>query len=202
MIVHGDGRRLHGDGGTALVEAALLGPLVFMLFLGVLEGGLAMLNYLSVSNAASGGVRMAGIAGSDIGADHAIINAIRGEGSAIKREDITRIVVYKATGSTSTVPTACANATIGVTGTNPCNVYLASDLDDALTSPTFRCGTSAKDRFWCPTTRKDALEGTNGPPDWIGVYIELEHPLVTGMFGDTFTITADVVTRIEPSSLR
>jgi len=200
MIVHGDARRLSGDGGSALVEAAFLSPIVLFMFLGILEGGGLMLDYLSVSNAASAGVRTAGIAGSEITADFAIVRAVSAESAAIDRDTITRLVVYKATNPTSTVPVGCASATIGTAGL--CNVYVTAYLDDPVTSPTFQCGTFSRDQYWCPTTRKAALEGTNGPPDWIGVYVEVEHRMVSGLFGDSRTIRADVVTRIEPESLR
>ncbi len=201
MIVHGDARRLSGDGGSALVEAAFISPIVFFMFLGIFEGGGLMLDYLSVSNAASAGVRTAGIAGSELTADYAIVHAIAGESAAINRETITRVVVYKGNGSQSTVPIGCSTATSGTTGT--CNVYLTTDLDDPVTSPTFKCGSMSKDRFWCPTSRKTALQNDrgNGPPDWIGVYIEVNHQMVSGLFGDSRTITADVVTRIEPETL-
>ena len=93
MIVHGDARRLSGDGGSALVEAAFLSPIVLFMFLGILEGGGLMLDYLSVSNAASAGVRTAGIAGSEITADFAIVRAVSAESAAIDRDTITRLVV-------------------------------------------------------------------------------------------------------------
>ena len=58
-------------------------------------------------------------------------------------------------------------------------------------------------RNWCPTDRNYAAKATNGngPPDFLGLYIEFEHRWFTGLFGDKFTLTSTTVTRLEPSSL-
>jgi hypothetical protein len=62
--------------------------------------------------------------------------------------------------------------------------------------------TSKKDNYWCPTTRKYALSGTNGPPDYVGVYVVGVHHNLVGLFGASFTFSNDTVIRIEPRALR
>ena len=79
----------------------------------------------------------------------------------------------------------------------------------SLASTQFGCvgppgPTTKKDNYWCPTTRKSALQSTNGngPPDYVGVYVEGTHRNLIGLFGKTFTFSNDTVIRIEPRTLR
>ena len=52
------------------------------------------------------------------------------------------------------------------------------------------------DRYWCPTDRKNSLSGTG--TDYVGVWMKIEHPWLTKMFGNTKTLTDSSVIRIEP----
>ncbi len=121
---------------------------------------------------------------------------------------ITAIVIYRAAGPSDRVPSACKTGAVTNTSTiRGCNYYTGSDL--SLASSQFGCvgppgPTSKIDRFWCPTTRKSALQATNGngPPDYIGVYVVGVHKNLIGIFGKTFTFSNDTVIRIEPRTLR
>ena len=80
-----------------------------------------------------------------------------------------------------------------------CNVYVASDFD--LDSTRFGCSTASPpspDRFWCPTSRKTARTGANGPPDIVGVWMKIHHPMLTGFFGSQLTFSDGTLMRIEP----
>jgi hypothetical protein len=82
---------------------------------------------------------------------------------------------------------------------------VAADLKKA--SSQFGCldssGNATKiDRYWCPTSRKSALTGTSGPPDYVGVYVKGVHNNLIGLFGKTFTFTNDTVIKIEPRTLK
>ena len=49
-------------------------------------------------------------------------------------------------------------------------------------------------RSWCPTTRKDVqIEA-----DYLGVWIQLEHPYTFDLIGDSVTIEREAVMRLEP----
>ena len=80
-----------------------------------------------------------------------------------------------------------------------CNFYTAANF--ATPSNQFGCGSSSPDRYWCPTNRLVGASATGspvtGPPDYIGVYIKVIHPNVTGLFGSSYTYTEYTVIRIE-----
>src|SRR5215207_9336974 len=52
------GRRARGDGGAALVEFAIIAPLVFALLFGVFTGGMALSRKNSMTNAVREGARL------------------------------------------------------------------------------------------------------------------------------------------------
>ena len=61
---------------------------------------------------------------------------------------------------------------------------------------------AASDRWWCPTVRKSAQTGANGPPDYVGVFIRIKHPYITGLFGSSILMTKTSIIKIEPQSLQ
>lgn len=188
-------RRARGERGSVLVEAAYITPVLFFLLFSILEFGMAFRDYLAVANTTRDGARAASVYGNDSSADFDILQTIADSGNVINRRDIERIVIYKATGPNSVVPTSCANGTPGST----CNVYTAGALD--LAESEFGCRSDRNlDRYWCPTTRKNAVSGTNGPPDYVGVWIRVNHDWVTGLFGRSLTFTDSTVMRIEPAA--
>jgi Flp pilus assembly protein TadG len=196
------GGRFAGDRGSALVEAAFVTPLLMFLLLGVFENSYTFLDYLTSANASRAGVRMAAIAGNDASADYQIVQAILTNSTAMQRGDLNMIVIYEAAGSTSLVPAGCAAGTSSTTTGGHCNVYQSTDFNALLGSTTYGCGVVAKDRYWCPTTRKTSLQGANGPPGWIGIYVVTTHRYLTTLFGTTVTLRNDAVTRFEPDSLQ
>ena len=57
------------------------------------------------------------------------------------------------------------------------------------------------DRFWCPGARKDARSDNNrAGPDYVGVWMKVNHKWVTRMFGNLTTLTDQSVIQIEPRS--
>ncbi len=69
-------RRIHnGENGQALVEMALILPLFLLLLFGVIEMGRIGYAYVSVSNAAREGGRVATIGGTDLEIKNTIQNA-------------------------------------------------------------------------------------------------------------------------------
>ncbi len=198
-------RRRNGERGASLVEAALVAPMFFLLIYGVMEAGWAWFGKETVNNMSVSGARSGSGEANDPGADYAILQTVKKAASGLASNEIQQVVVYRATGPSDRIPTACKTASVTNTSTTRgCNRYVGSDLN--LASDQFGCvgppGPATKiDRFWCPTTRKTALQGANGPPDYIGVYIAAVHKNLTGIFGNSFTFTTDTVIRIEPRTL-
>lgn len=176
----------------AIVEAAFITPVFFALVLGVAEIGLVMNDYLAEASAVRAGARVASTSGSDIYTDYAILHAIDNDGAALSDDKIKLIVVYKPT-TFGEAPSATCQA--GTAVANVCNVYTVADL--ARPETDFGCvSTKNLDRYWCPSNRKTTLSGTG--TDYVGVWMKIEHPWVTKMFGDTKTLTDSSVIRIEP----
>lgn len=180
--------------GATLVEFAVVAPLFFTLIFAVLEFGLAFNTYLGVANTSRSSARVASAMANEPEADYAILRSVVKSSSTMVRGDIQRIVVFRAATPDSQVPAACRTATVGIP--NTCNVYLPANFADPDTA--YGCGGADLDRFWCPTVRKVAVTGAQGPPDYIGVWVEAQHGMLTGFFGSSRTLTDQTVMRIEP----
>jgi Flp pilus assembly protein TadG len=190
--------------GTTLVEAAIVTLPFFMFIFAVVEVGLQLASSHSVTGAVQAGSRTASAAVSDLEADYTILQSIKKELSGLPRgySQIVRIVVYRTT-STAQPPSATCKAgtPVGPPAVSVCNVYTAADLARPITN--FGCFTGtpvlSPDRFWCPTTRKSALTAPDGPPDYVGIYIEVRHQRVAGLVGSTKFVSDYAVLRLEPS---
>ena len=193
-------RRATGEPGTALIEAAIVTPVFLALLFAVIEGGMAFYERLSVTNMALGGARSASGQGNEALADYHVLRSVGAHSGGVSTDRINVIVVYRATTPGDQVPAACKSASVA----NTCNRYVAADLAKDTTQ--FGCvgppGPTTKiDSYWCPTTRRTALSGVNGPPDLIGVYVESAHDDLTGIFGRSLVLRSDRVIRIEPRAL-
>lgn len=209
--------RLSGDGGTALIEAAIITPLFMYLLFGILEFGLAFFAATSTNAIVLAGARQAAIQGVNLNADYLSLQAMKSAAGVLDRTKIQRIVIWHPldpTPANSAVPSGCAGGTAtgnpGVAGdftvlasptTNTvgwCNVYTAASLN--LTSTSFGCGATQSDRFWCPTVRKNANTGTNSA-DYVGIYMVYRYTFLTGLFGSARDISFSSITRIEPQAV-
>jgi hypothetical protein len=214
-------RRGRGDEGVSVLEAAMTAPVVFLLVLGVFEFGLVYRDYLSVGDAIGDAVQVGSVQGnkmvvpkdappgaSVVTADYSIVKAVREGTSGIPPEWIEKIVIYhvdfyeRTLPAMDLVPDSCRNGSSSNAGAK-CNVYPAFaafyavqndeiDYFDCANGGVRACG-------WDPITRND------GPVrediDYLGVYVKLDRELVTGMFGDTFTLEQAQVLRLEPGQV-
>ncbi len=186
-------RRDERDRGSVLIEAAIITPVFLLMVFGVVEWGYAFLDRLTVENSSLVGARVASSEGANTLADYDILQAVKVASGAMKSGQVQLVIVYNAGSQSGTVPSSCKTASVAST----CNRYTGADFTDPSTS--FGCGTGALDTSWCPTTRKDRLTGSSGPPDYIGVYVQGLHTNATGYFGRSYTFTSDTVIRIEPT---
>lgn len=175
-----------------MLEAAIITPVFFALILAIADIGLAMNDYLALANSVRAGARVASASGNDVYGDWGILSAVERESTALERNKIKYIVVYKPAGF-GEPPTATCQAGQPVEGV--CNVYTAADLKRPRDD--FGCEfESVLDGWWCPTSRVVSLSGTG--TDYIGVWMKIEHPWLTKMFGNTKTLTDSSVIRLEP----
>lgn len=199
--------RFRGDGGAIIVEAAFLTPLFVLFIFGILEFGSAFRDYLTLNNATGAGAREASIAANNEGADYEIVQAIKSASVALPSSEILHIVVFHPSAPDG-VPTAsckAGNPSVGTGGssfTDACNTYTSTAFGWSSTSLNWGCGATAADRYWCPTARNYALTGAHSPPDYVGVYIQVLHPYITGLFGSSILMAKTSVIKIEPQSLQ
>ena len=195
-----DQRQRKPERGASVVEAALVLPLFMLLVVGMIEGGSLFFNVNSARNAARESAREAATWASDALADrNALGLATRGLTGSGRR--LNGIVIYKASGPNDPVPAACkADLTAGTAGqVGLCNVYTAAKirtLDDIHFGATATTPPGLWDEKWPPTSRNDALTPTS-QPDFVGVYVSIQHEGITGIFPSR-TVTSVSVSKIEP----
>ncbi len=196
-------RRLHGDQGTALVEAGLMSPIFLFLILAIVEYGFFFSSYLAIGRASADAARTASVMGNAPNADYKIVQSIKQSTSALSPSDVKKIIVFKATGFDSVVAPACqptVDAPIAVTGSG-CNGYTGSA---SFNLAEVRFGCTAPNNLsqgYCPTSRKVGFAPPGGPPDYIGIYIRYNHTMLTGLFEEDHMIAETVITRVEPSEV-
>ena len=173
-------RRLRGDGGSVMVELALVAPFLVLLVLGVFEFG----NVYRDKTLLAGSLRSAGRTASQSGtissADQLALTAFYASASKLKSATLQKVIIYKASSASGPPPAACLTAStsgtapFGVSGV--CNVYKGSQVSAAaaglstfnFSNPPNCTDTTDWDHNWCWSTR--VL--TPAAADYLGVYAE------------------------------
>lgn len=106
--------------GVAILEAAFITPVFLVMVLGIVEIGLAMNDYLAVASSVRSGARLASAYGNDSYADYAILHAVLQEASALDKNNIRSIVIFKPTGFGDKPSALCQTSG---SQTDLCNVY-------------------------------------------------------------------------------
>ena len=202
-------RRAEGERGAALLETMLVAPVFFALILSLLEFGLIYRDTLTSADAVANGARAGAVIGprttdSGVSADFEIIRQVRNSLGSVPVEWIDRIVVFKASGPgagspASQVPSACKT---GGSVTNVCNVYDPANAFlavDTGNNAFFANCPSGRACSWRPASRRNGP--TSAAIDYLGVWIRIDRPYITGMFGDQFTIDQAFIVRLEPGML-
>lgn len=197
------GRRRRGERGAVLVEVVIMLPVLLMIALGVFDVGLGWKSSLTITNAARSGARVASNLGIDPSADKEALASLAAAISTIPTSQIDVVVIYKATGTQGVPPSGCLDSVARASGgssTNNCNTYTGADVAGAATSSAFtgNCSTS-RDRFYCPSTRNNSQASVAGP-DYIGVYVKVNHATKTKLFGSTMSLDDTAVMRVEPNA--
>ncbi|MDY7100571.1 MAG: TadE family protein [Actinomycetota bacterium] len=168
------------------VEAAIITPLIVLLFFGILEFGLLFRSTLTFSNAVRSGVRTAvalpRVDGYEISTAQAVAAALDGIGD----DSVDTLTVYRA---------------------DP-------DSGEPVTGDFDTCSTDCWRFDWNPATREFVpIAGTGWPAseqaacgseedtDFLGVHIKGKYSFVTGFFGVDQTLTERSIMRLEPLPL-
>lgn len=212
MRTTGSRRRCRGDGGVVLVEAAFVAPVMLTILAGLLEYGLVYRDLLTITDAAMEGAKVGSIQGPNptttgTNADYSIVATVRQDLAVIPYTWIDRIVVFRgfppaAGDALRQVPPSCKTGAYGADSGNKCNVYDPYSAFLAVQSGNasyFVCSGGNTSCGWNPTAR------VNGPKwnniEYLGVYVKLKRPMLTGLFGTEKTIEAAAIFRLEPGAL-
>ncbi|MFN8041530.1 MAG: TadE/TadG family type IV pilus assembly protein [Acidimicrobiales bacterium] len=209
--------RWQGDQGVALVEAALITPVLLVLLLGMLDTAYLYRDYLTSGEAVADGAKVGAIQGNKTTstgatADYTIIAAMRQDTATLRPADIDRIVIFKANASTygsplAQVPAQCKTSAGPVT--NTCNVYVPlvafyqvqtgnADYFKCLAGGQPACG-------WNPLLTTAPSGRPDGPTPYdiayLGVYMKLKHKNLTGLLGASKDIEVASIARLEPGNI-
>lgn len=212
-------RRRRAQRGSAIIEAAFVTPVFLLLLFGILEYGLLFRNNLTTNNASQEGARAASVGGRALEADYLTLQTLEHGLAAMEMDQLNYVVIYNANdpshatspGVGYELPDASLCHTQSVQ--QLCNRYVAADFEKDLVDGAgdatdfFRCiGTDPTnpstapaagnlDGFWCPGTRN---AGLGNDSDLVGVYVNTTHAYLTGFFGESQTLDASTVIRVEP----
>jgi len=184
-----DRRRAHKDRGAAIVEMALLLPILLMLVIGIFELGGAFKSYLTTSNAVRDGTRILSARGTDEAGDCiALLKATDALSLGNNLSRVDEIRIFQASPNTGEEIAGTVNRYWGLSGS-------PSDCDS--TPP--NCGA-----WLCEIQQesfeRNALVGEDVSPDLIGMQIVYRHDWFTGFppFRGSIIIDEQTISRLEP----
>lgn len=169
------------EAGASAVEAAIVTPVILMMMLGILELGFFFKDSLSASEAAKAGVRMASAQPRNANYAQSAVDRVQATSGALAKGDIEQLWVYKANTSD--------NFPAGFSSFSTCSTCVRYSWSGSAFVPTYS--------GW-PATMQNACP--SGPPDRIGVYLQVRHTGFTSLVFDTVTIRQADVLRFEPVS--
>lgn len=181
--------RRRRDRGAALIEAAIIMPVLIMVVVAIMEYGLAFKDYLTVSYLSREGARIGALAGDDIEADCAILTGL---GELVTPGDLGRIdyiEIYQADQYTGAQ--GATNRAVYVDPNDPTQCNVPAQVGDGWSITPIGAG-------WPPSSRNTKV-GT-APLDIIGVRVVLTRSWITGFgpFSGTATVDESTITRLEP----
>ena len=223
MDARSDGRarpapRLQGDGGSVVVEAALVLPLIFVFVAGIIDFGVGFRDRTLMQSAMRNGARVGAAAVANPGADRLVLTTFMAGLVGTTRLTVQKAIIYEANGLTNGEPNSTCKAITpspagaGSTGSN-CNVYSGTQVTNSSTAftaaPTTGSGNtlastcgSGWNRYWCAggiAAQNERTANLAGTVDSLGFYVEAAYTPFTGVFETTdLTITDWVVMRLEP----
>jgi len=192
--------RCRDDRGASLLETAITFPVFFLIISGIFEFGLLFRDYSLTGDAVADGARIGAIygpatrevGGVTLNADYAIVQRVREGLGGISIDSIDRVVVFKANSPSfgsalDQVPNVCKTG--GSSTGAQCNVYPAFESFQAIQNGNaayFTCGGGGPACGWPPQSRDDGPQPLD--IDYLGVYVKLDRPYITGIFGDELEI--------------
>jgi len=193
--------RLRGDNGLAVVEFAIVVPLLGLLAAGIVEFGMAWRDNLTVSSATRSAARVVSNLGEFEGADWQGLQTLEAALSSMEHATLEGVLVYDGSATNGQPAASCFDA-----GGNPqasaagnCNFYTAAMIA-SMTAGDFSSAVSCGswDWYFCPITERSTSQGSLSD---VGVWVRVNRGWFTEMFpGDGITIDDQTVMRVEPAT--
>jgi hypothetical protein len=180
--------RARDDRGAAVVEAALVLPVVILLVFAVIEFGFTFKDLLTVTSATRAGARTATALSKRPNYQTYTADAVAGVlKNTMPSRGIVSLVVYKADPRSGTP--------VDGAGFEQCSTCYRYKW-----APNAGGGTGA----WIPNggngwpARAQNACGDTAHTDYLGVYVRTRHDYITGLFGRSTKLTDHTVMRLEP----
>jgi len=193
------------DRGAALIEFAIVAPVLALLALGVIEFGFLWSSVGHIERTVQNAARTGSGQGDNRYADYDLLRAVAATAASADGMTIHRVIVYSSQTPDGGVPSDClAISAVGVGAkgeSGVCNVYSRQQvLSDnpggfASTSSTLdACAPGAWDSAWCPTSRSRDPDN----PTYLGVYVEVGYEGRTSVIPGSLTVERRAVYQVEP----
>ncbi len=167
--------------GAVLVEAAFVLPVLIILMLGIFEFSLIFKDQQTIYSATRSGARIASAEARNTNYQTNTVDAVTTALAAIPQSNWRELWIYKA--SSSGMPpsgnfTTCSGA---------CVKYVWTAGAWVKQSGSDWAATGTNSQYAC-----------SGNPDSLGVYLKIDHSMISGMFGNTKTLTDKTIIKLEP----
>ncbi len=194
-------RRGRGDRGAALVELAIVVPLLGLLVAGIIEFGTGWRDALTVSSSTRASTRVVSNMADNRLADFEALLSLRSALAGIDGFTIEGVLIYDASRLDGQPDASCFDASGNAQASfvGDCNYYSSAQVY-SLTAADFigvvNCA-GAPDEHFCPLTDRETslVAGVTN----IGVWVRINRDWFTDMFpGTGMTITDRTVMKVEP----
>ncbi len=202
-------RRAAGERGVAMVEMAIVAPLLALIRGGIVEYGTLWRDDLSVSTSTRAAARVVSNLGDDYLADYEALLSLNAGLSTIDGITIEGVLIYDASAADGEPSALCFDSSGDPRDWGgECNHYSAADLAlvnsiDCTVScsefPNNATCLSSMAQYFCPQTDRETDQAVGVTS--IGVWVRISREYLTGLFpGDGVTITDQTVMKVEPES--
>jgi Flp pilus assembly protein TadG len=193
--------RLRGDNGLAVVEFAIVVPLLGLLAAGIVEFGMAWRDNLTVSTATRSAARVVSNLGDFGGADWQGLQTLEAALNSMDYATLEGVLVYDGSATNGDPSPSCFNASGDpqASASGNCNYYTAAMIA-TMTASDFSSAVSCGswDWYFCPLTERSTSQGSLSD---VGVWVRVNRGWFTEMFpGDGITIEDQTVMRVEPAT--
>lgn len=184
-------RRARGERGATLVEVAIVLPVIMMLLFGIIEYSSAYNDASVVTDATRQGGRVASTLGGQLSSSGAtpvnqmITDAVATALKVLPKDTPQALWIYEA--NSGGYPLPSSQTSMGTCTTN-CWKYTWNQTTETWNVPPTAAAWSTSLQEVCTS-----------PLDQVGVYVQITHKFVTGLFGSNLNLDDHAVFRFEPS---